>query len=87
MIPPVLLIDLPGHGRLGGYNFHAGCPYIRPSVTKTQTRYNANVGARKTIYALRRTSCMKIMTTYWLGPGGSLLSLPNCSFCFLITLV
>ena len=45
---------------------------VRPSVTKTNKHYNANVGARKTKYALRRTPCMKIMTTHiWLGPGGS----------------
>ena len=63
------VIDPPGHGRIGGYYFHAGCPSVR----------------HKNKYALRRTPCMKIMTTYWLGPGGSLWSLPTCFRLFLIS--
>ena len=53
-------IDPPGHSRIGGHYFHAGCPSVRPS--QKQKRYNANNGTRKTKYALRRTPCMKIMT-------------------------
>ena len=26
--------DPPGHGRIGGHYFHAGCPYVRPSQNK-----------------------------------------------------
>ena len=36
------------------------------------------VPSQKTKYALRQVPCMKIMTTYWLGPGGSLWRLPTC---------
>ena len=36
-------VDPPGHGRIDGHYFHAGCP-----TQKTKTRYNANVGAQKT---------------------------------------
>ena len=45
---------------------------VHPSVTKTQTRYNANVGAQKTKHSLQQAPCVWIMTTYWLRPGGSL---------------
>ena len=41
---------------------------VRPSQ-KTKTLCNANVVALKT---KQQTPCMKIMTTYCLGPGGSL---------------
>ena len=44
---------------------------VRTSVRKSKTRCNVNVDARKTNYALRRTPCMKIMTTIWMGLGGS----------------
>ena len=54
---------------------------VRPSVTKTK-RYNVNVGALKTKYSLRQLLCKKIMTTYWLGPGGSLWSLPTLNVLF-----
>ena len=55
----IALLTHQGHGRIGGHYFHTGCPYvspfIHPSVTKTQTRYNASTGARKTKHVLRRT--------------------------------
>ena len=41
---------------------------VRPSITKTKTCCNA---ARKFKHALRRTPCVKLMTTFWLWPGGS----------------
>ena len=44
---------------------------VSTSFTITKTHYNANVGARITKYELQRTSCVNIMTTYWLWPGGS----------------
>ena len=52
------LFDPSGLGRIGGHYFHAWCPYVR-TYEKTKLRYNPNVAARKTIYALRRTPCMK----------------------------
>ena len=39
-------------GRICGHYFHTRCPSIRPKI---KTRCNANVGARKTKYALQRT--------------------------------
>ena len=43
---------------------------IRPSVLTSQKQKRANVSARKSICALWRIPCMKIMTTYWLGLVG-----------------
>ena len=67
------LVDPPDHDRIGGHFFtHGVRPSICPYVTQTKTRCNANIEAKK---AKQRALCMKIMTTYWLGPGGSLWSL------------
>ena len=59
------LFDPPGHGRIGGHYFHKGSPYVRHK--NKNALYNANIEACTTI---QRTPCLKIMTTYWLGPGG-----------------
>ena len=73
-------IDPPGHGRIGGHYIQTWCSYVhvRHKNNRVKTCYNANVNARKTKCDLQKTPWMKIMTIYWLGPGGSLWSHPNC---------
>ena len=48
-----------------GWSLFSHGVFVRPSIAKIKSRYNANIEAR--------TPCVKIMTTYWLGPGGSSL--------------
>ena len=70
----------PRHGRIGGHYFHPWCPYVRRKNKKI-TCYNAKIKARKT----KCTRYMNLMTTYWLGPGGSQWSLPT-SFLSLLAI-
>ena len=56
--------------RLNRWSLFSRMMSVCPFVTKTN-----NVEARKT---KQRIPCMKIMTTYWLGAGGSLWSLTTC---------
>ena len=65
-----LAIGPPGHGWIGDHYLHNVMVSVRPCVTKMKTRYNcqqANVKRH-----------LKMMTIYWLGPCGSLWSLPTC---------
>ena len=80
IIDDTCLVDPPGHGRIGGYYFHAGCPYVSQSQ-KTKTRYKTLPlvpGKQNTRYA-----CMKIMTSYWLGPVGSSLFCQACLYIYI----
>ena len=45
---------------------------VRPSV-RHKSKNKSRPGKQN-----KRTPCVKIMTIYWLGPGGSLWSLPTC---------
>ena len=67
-LPVLKCIDPPGQGRIGGHYFRTRCPYISPSVHHKKKQKRATAGTENKI---RRTQCVKIMRTYWLGPGGS----------------
>ena len=46
----VIIIDPPGHGRIGDHYFHVCCPSVRPSVRHEN----------------KNDTFVKIMSTYWL---------------------